>query len=174
MFNVSTRGVTHPNVVVGMAIFTGGLLQFMAGMWSFPRGDVFAATAFSSYGCFWMSYATILIPASGIQAAYSDPQELNNAIGIFLITWMMVTILFILPVIRRNLSFVVLLSTLALAFALLAAGAFTGMENITKGGGVVGIIVALIAYYIGASETLSAEARPVARLPLGVWYVNDV
>ena len=44
MFNVNARSVHTPNVVVGMAIFTGGLLQFMAGMWAFPKGDVFGAT----------------------------------------------------------------------------------------------------------------------------------
>ena len=115
MYNVNTRGVHAPNVVVGMAIFSGGLLQFMAGMWEFPRGNTFGATgnalhslfdtfrvfitphfsfaALSSYGAFWMSYATILIPSSGIIAAYADPQELENALGIYLITWFMVTVL---------------------------------------------------------------------------------
>ena len=44
MYNVNTRGIHTPNVVVGMAIFTGGLLQFIAGMWEFPRGNVFGAT----------------------------------------------------------------------------------------------------------------------------------
>ena len=44
MFNVNTRGIQTPNVVVGMAIFAGGLLQFIAGMWEFPRGNVFGAT----------------------------------------------------------------------------------------------------------------------------------
>ena len=44
MFNVNTRGIQTPNVVVGMAIFSGGLLQFIAGMWEFPRGNVFGAT----------------------------------------------------------------------------------------------------------------------------------
>jgi len=54
LFNVSTRGIHTPNVVVGMAIFTGGLLQFIAGMWEFPRGNVFGATAFLlmvAFGC---------------------------------------------------------------------------------------------------------------------------
>lgn len=27
-----------------MAIFTGGLVQLLAGMWEFPRGNVFGAT----------------------------------------------------------------------------------------------------------------------------------
>jgi len=44
MYNVSARGIHTPNVVVGMALFTGGLLQFLAGMWEFPRGNAFGAT----------------------------------------------------------------------------------------------------------------------------------
>ncbi|CAA7259419.1 unnamed protein product [Cyclocybe aegerita] len=170
MYNVNVRGVHEPNVVVGMAIFTGGLLQFMAGMWEFPRGNVFGATAFSSYGCFWMSYATIFIPASGILAAYdNDPQGLRNALGIYLVTWFMVTFLFALVCIRKNNSFVILLSVLTIAFILLASAEFTGKAVLTKAGGVFGIITALIAYYIGFSEMLSAERRPIGRLPIGAW-----
>ena len=44
MFNVNTRGIQTPNVIIGMAIFAGGLLQFIAGMWEFPRGNIFGAT----------------------------------------------------------------------------------------------------------------------------------
>jgi succinate-acetate transporter protein len=49
--------------------------------------------AFSSYGAFWMSYATILIPASGIIDSYAKapPEELSNALGIYLITWAIFT-----------------------------------------------------------------------------------
>ena len=44
MFNVGTRGIQTPNVIVGMAIFAGGLSQFIAGMWAYPRGNIFEAT----------------------------------------------------------------------------------------------------------------------------------
>ena len=44
LVNVQTRGVKEPNVVVGMALFTGGLAQLLAGMWEFPRGNTFGAT----------------------------------------------------------------------------------------------------------------------------------
>ena len=51
-----------------------------------------SVAAFSSYGAFWMSYATILIPSSGIIDAYAKaPEELSNALGIYLITWFMFT-----------------------------------------------------------------------------------
>ncbi|KAJ3739320.1 FUN34 transmembrane protein [Lentinula detonsa] len=170
MYNVGTRGISHPNVVVGMAIFAGGLTQFIAGMWEFPRGNVFGATAFASYGSFWMSYATIFIPGSGIMAAFTNPQELNNAIGIYLISWFMITVFFLLAVLRRNVAFTVLLSALSVALLLLAVAEWNGMEQLQKGGGVFGIITGLIAFYIGVSELLRAESRAVARLPLGLLH----
>ncbi|KAJ7098509.1 FUN34 transmembrane protein [Mycena belliarum] len=169
MFNVQTRGIAHPNVVVGMAIFAGGLTQFIAGMWEFPRGNVFGATAFSSYGAFWMSYATLFIPSSGIQAAYTDPDEFASAVGIYLVAWLMVTLFFLLAVLRKSIAFTALLSALSVAFACLAAAEFSGSATVTKAGGIFGIITAFIAYYMGVSELLRAERRPVASLPLGVW-----
>jgi len=172
LFNVSTRGIHTPNVVVGMAIFTGGLLQFIAGMWEFPRGNVFGATAFSSYGCFWMSYAAIFIPGSGILAAYTDPQELANAVGLYLTVWFMFTVMLIPVVIRKNLAFTILLTTLAIAFILLAAAEFTNKASLTKGGGAMGIITAFVAYYIAVSELLAAEERPIVRLPQGAFLAS--
>jgi len=170
MFNVGTRGVSHPNVVVGMAIFAGGLTQFIAGMWEFPRGNVFGATAFSTYGSFWMSYATIFIPGSGILATFSNPQELNNAIGLFLITWFIVTFIFLLAVIRRNIAFSILLALLDIAFALLSAAEFTGSAAVQKAGGAFGIMTGIVAFYIGASELLHAEPQAIARLPQGLLH----
>jgi succinate-acetate transporter protein len=115
LYNIGTRGVATPNVVVGMAVFCGGLAQLLAGMWEFPRGNTFGATgaygslfpgylgnslrqlshllAFTSYGAFWMSFATILIPGSGVAAAYTNTNEFHNALGIYLMTWFIVTFL---------------------------------------------------------------------------------
>ncbi|KAF8801577.1 hypothetical protein BYT27DRAFT_7226766 [Phlegmacium glaucopus] len=161
LYNVNTRGIHTPNVVVGMAMFTGGLLQFIAGMWEFPRGNVFGATAFASYGCFWMSYAAILIPGTGIVAAYTDPQELANAIGLYLVVWLMLTLMLLPCVIHKSISFTILLVLLAVAFILLAVAEFMG--------GIVGIMTALVAYYIAMSDILAAEDRPIVRLPQGNW-----
>jgi succinate-acetate transporter protein len=43
LYNIQTRGINAPNVVVGMAIFCGGLAQLLAGMWEFPRNNAFGA-----------------------------------------------------------------------------------------------------------------------------------
>ena len=42
-----------PDVVwLGLALFYGGLVQLLAGMWEFRNRNVFGATAFSTYGGF--------------------------------------------------------------------------------------------------------------------------
>ena len=38
-----------------------------------------------------MSFATILIPGSGVVASYPSLEEFANALGIYLIVWFMVT-----------------------------------------------------------------------------------
>jgi uncharacterized protein len=168
LFNVQAGGVATPNVVVGMAIFTGGLVQLLAGMWEFPRGNIFGATAFSSYGAFWMSYATILIPSSGIIDAYSKspPEELSNALGIYLITWGMFTCLMLIAVLKKNISFVLLFAFLTATFVVLAIAEFTLKPSIAKAGGALGIITAFIAYYCAVSELLVKE-ESLFSLPLG-------
>jgi succinate-acetate transporter protein len=166
MYNVQTRGIKEPNAVVGMAAFCGGLAQLLAGMWEFPRGNVFGATAFTSYGAFWMSFATILIPGSGIVAAYKSPEEFNNALGIYLIAWFMVTFFLLIAALKKNFTFIALFVFLTLTFGVLAAGAFTGMEHVTIAGGGLGIVTAFIAFYGALSELLVPE-ESLFTLPLG-------
>jgi len=174
LINVQTRGIEHPNIVIGLAFGYGGLVQLLAGMWEFSRMNMFAATAFSSYGAFWLSYATILVPSSGVIAAYAeDPVgELDNAIGIFLITWFMVTFMFFLVSLRKSVAFIALFGFLSLTFALLAAGAWSAKVHVTKAGGGCGIVTAFVAYYIGFAELLAAEALAPVKLPLGTFTSN--
>jgi uncharacterized protein len=45
----------------------------------------------------------------------------------------------------------------------------TTSGHLAKAGGALGIITALIAYYIGLSELLAAEKAAVVALPIGVF-----
>ncbi|KAL0579073.1 hypothetical protein V5O48_002915 [Marasmius crinis-equi] len=165
-YNTTVRGIHTPNIVIGMALFCGGLAQFLAGMWEFPKGNTFGATAFTSYGAFWLSYATIFIPGSGVLAAYTDKKEQASAVGIYLMTWMTVTFLFFIVALRKSASFIALFGFLTITFMCLGIGDLAGQPNATKAGGVLGVITALIAYYIGLSEMLTAEKAAVVQLPL--------
>jgi len=170
LINAQTRGVQEPNAVVGMAIFCGGLAQLLAGMWEFPRGNIFGGSAFTSYGAFWMSFATIFLPGSGILAAYDGKEDqLTSALGIYLVTWTIVTFLFFIVTLRKAVCFIALFGFLTVTFGALAAGMFVGNATVTKVGGILGVITALIAYYIGLAEMLNAEDMAIVRLPLGAF-----
>jgi succinate-acetate transporter protein len=169
LYNASTRHITKPNAVVGMALFCGGLCQLLAGMWEFPSGNTFGATAFSSYGAFWLSYAAILIPGSGILAAYEGGNELSSALGIYLITWAMVTFFFFIASLRKPIAYPLLFGFLTVTFCCLAGGEWGQSPSSSKAGGVLGAITAMIAYYIGVADMLADEPKAVFRLPLGAF-----
>jgi succinate-acetate transporter protein len=113
MFNVQARGITTPNVVLGMALGYGGLVQLIAGVEEFVCGNTFAATAFSSYGGFWLSFASkscsyqfeqwirvdmiaFYIPSLGVTTAYETEGELDSALAIYLSAWGIVTLIFLI------------------------------------------------------------------------------
>src|SRR3984885_14802649 len=57
-------------MVLSMGIFYGGLAQVIAGIMEWKKGNTFAATAFTSYGMFWLSLVALLIlPKSGLGVA---------------------------------------------------------------------------------------------------------
>jgi len=157
LYNVGARHIAAPNLVVGMAVGVGGLCQLLAGMWEFAAGNTFGATAFSSYGGFWISFALILIPGSGIGAAYTDPTQFDAALGIYLITWFVFTFIMWIGTFKASLSLNGVFFFLWITFALLAAGAFLGNTSVHKAGGWFGIVTALVAYYTGAAGLYTSE-----------------
>ncbi|KAB5593562.1 hypothetical protein CTheo_3028 [Ceratobasidium theobromae] len=160
-----------PNAVVGMAMGVGGLCQLLAGMWEFAAGNTFGATAFSMYGGFWISYGLIFWPGSGILAAYTGAaaSQLPSALGIYLITWMVITFLLFLATFRSSVALCSVFFFLVLTFMMLAISEFTGNLSVHKAGGILGIITALIAFYTGSAGLYSPDAGyfvlPVGDLP---------
>ncbi|KAI9452104.1 Gpr1 family protein [Lactarius psammicola] len=168
LYNVHARGIDTPNVVVGMALFCGGLAQLLAGMWEFATGNTFGATAFTSYGAFWLSFAALLIPSSGIGEAYAkspNPAKEADAIAIYLTAWAIVTFLFFIATLRKSIGLSVLFCSLTITFVLLAIADFRGDESFGKAGGAFGIITALVAYYCGLAELLTED--DLFTIPLG-------
>jgi hypothetical protein len=167
MYNVGARGVSVPNAVIGMACFVGGLAQFAAGMWEFATGNTFGATAFTSYGGFWLAFSAFLHPDYGVAEAYAKtPDELPNAIGIFLASWFIVTFIFLMATLRVNVALVALFFLLDLTFLLLMVANFSGMASIAKAGGAFGIVTAAVAFYAGAAQLLTEE-NSLFTLPVG-------
>lgn len=84
--DMGVRDITKPNIVVALAYGYGGLVQLLAGMWEMAVGNTFGATALSSYGGFWLSFAIILTPGFQIRAALEEvsPAPFLDSFGLYL------------------------------------------------------------------------------------------
>ncbi len=157
--------ISAPNIVLGLALFYGGLVQLVAGVQEFRAGNTFGATAFCSYGGFWLSIGVIFTPAFGVLDAYKGA-ALGTALGVYLLGWTIFTGLMFLGTLRANLALIVVFGLLFVTFLLLALGALTGSAGLTVFGGILGILTALAAWYTALAGIL-ASGKQMFSLP--VW-----
>ncbi len=157
-------------VVVGLAIFYGGIVQLVAGIQEFRAGNTFGATAFCSYAGFWMALGIVLLPPAGLDAALVKEATLAQALGAFLLGWTIFTLLLLLGALRTNLALIALLTFLFLTFLALTIGqlvtAYGGNGTVwIQIGGWLGIITALIAWYTALAGIL-ASTKSMFTLPV--------
>ena len=90
--NTVWTGAATTYITIAFALFFGGLVQLLAGMWEFRRNNMFAATAFSSYGGFWLSYGIYVILTSGGVI----PESGGEGLQMMLSLWGILTFFFFL------------------------------------------------------------------------------
>jgi succinate-acetate transporter protein len=152
---------TEP-IVFGLALTYGGLAQLLAGMWEFKKGNTFGATAFASYGAFWLSFwAFVTFYAPKVPAA-----DAAQAVGIFLLAWGIFTLYMWVASFRTTAAVNVVFFLLTITFFLLAFGEFKGSTSLTKLGGYSGLITAAAAWYASfAGVTNSTFGKTVLPNP---------
>src|SRR3954468_10120820 len=82
-FNAGIVGDAGEPIVLGLALAYGGLAQMLAGMWEFRNNNTFGATAFTSYGAFWLS----LWAFNQFFAAKVPDSVAGDAVGLYLVAW---------------------------------------------------------------------------------------
>jgi uncharacterized protein len=141
---------------LGYAFAYGGVAQLLAGMWEFRNRNVFGATAFSSYGAFWIGaglYIELVVPAAKPTAAQlgNDLAWITLAFLIFN-TYMLIFSLFV------NKAVFSVFLTLEITELILIIGNFGSSTNAIKLGGYLGIITAATAWYTSAAGVLNGLA----------------
>src|SRR2546429_7262446 len=162
----SNAGLFKVNaIVIGLAFFYGGLVQLLAGLQEFKAGNTFGATAFCSFGGFWLAFGVTLTPAFNVVNAYGgDTPAFHTALGYFLLGWTIFTAWMFLASLRTNLALMGVFLFLALTFLALTIG-FLGSASLwIQIGGWLGIITALIAWYTALAGVL-ASSKSVFALP---------
>ncbi|MEO6887674.1 MAG: acetate uptake transporter [Ktedonobacteraceae bacterium] len=145
-----------PNIVLGLALFYGGIVQIIAGIQEFRAGNTFGATAFCSYGGFWLALGSVFVPAFGIVAAYAKGGDFHTALGYFLLGWTIFTFLMLLGTLRSNLALIAVFLLLFLTFLALTIAELGGGSAFGQIGGWLGILTALAAWYTALAGVLSS------------------
>jgi succinate-acetate transporter protein len=152
-----TIGNSAGTAFLGYALAYGGGAQFIAGMWEFRNKNVFGATAFSTWGAFWIGLFFWIKNA---------PAASGHDLGWILIGFAIVNAYLLLFSTQVNLAVFTVFLLLELLLVLLIIGNFLSSPGWTQFAGYVGVATALAAWYTSAAG-LSHGLNGKIQLPVG-------
>jgi succinate-acetate transporter protein len=157
---------------IGAALFYGGLIQLLAGMWEFRNRNVFGATAFSTYGGFWLSlgvFVTFISMSKSFAGLLQGP-DVDNSLAWFLLAFAIFNTYMLFWATRVSIAVTLVFLTLEITELLLVIGFFRLGDGMSPYwlhvGGWAGIVTALVAWYTSAAGVVNGMS-PKAVLPVG-------
>ncbi|CAO3571129.1 unnamed protein product [Mortierella alpina] len=179
LYNLRAGGLTQDapaGFLIATTLFYGGMGQLLAGIMEFINGNSFGGTVFVSYGLYWTSYATLLLPSFGITpgtAVSAFTPDFMIQFGFMSLGWSVFTFLLWTLTWRSNLATSVLFFLLAVTFLLesVANLALMGPGNaVQKAAGGVGVANGILAWYCAMallSGKRGEQANSYYELPVG-------
>ncbi|MFP4125508.1 MAG: acetate uptake transporter, partial [Alphaproteobacteria bacterium] len=138
-------------MILAMAVFYGGIAQVFAGVFEWRKNNTFAATAFISYGFFWLTLAGIItFPSLGL----AEPAS-QTAMAAYLGMWGLLSFVLFIATFRLNRALQLVFFLLTVAFTLLAVGDLTGSPMLKTIAGWEGIVLGFCAIYTGLAQVLN-------------------
>jgi uncharacterized protein len=155
MFKAGLLNSAGEPVVLGLALVYGGLVQLLAGMWEFRRGNTFGAVAFASNGAFWLSYWAL----AQFFAGRIPGGELGSAVALFYISWAIVTALLWVASTQTTAVVSLMLFLLTLTYLLLGIGDAGTHSELTKIGGWFGLASAAVGLYGALASVINSTVE---------------
>jgi succinate-acetate transporter protein len=160
VLSMSNTGIVPSSAaVLGLALFYGGIAQVLAGLWEFYNRNTFGATAFTSFGAFWLSFWYLESTGGNVEAGAAG-------MGTFLLAWTIFTLYMSVAARKTNGSIFAVFVALTITFLFLTIGAYTGITAVHQLGGWFGILTALLAWYGSFAVVFNSTA---GRAVLPVW-----
>ncbi len=163
LINAGILSAHAMGAVLPLALAYGGLCQLLAGMWEFKKGNTFGATAFTSYGAFWISFYLLVGNLS------SMGKDAGTAVGVYLLLWGVFTLYMFFGSFFTNKALFFVFLFLALTFF------FLGFENMggssTSVGGYLGLITGVLALYTSFAGVMNNTANRTI-LPVGTPFAK--
>ncbi len=154
-------------VAIPVLFVFGGLAQFLAGMWSYSRGNVLGTVAFCSFGSFNVAFALLLLMQAvhTVNNLLAPGSDQSKVAGVFILMFALISAYLAYAALSDNTMIAVILAVLALAYLADGTGTWIGGSNIVLAiGGYAGIVASLLAFYESAAIVVNAmrgrEALP--------------
>ncbi len=123
LFNFYSIGIFPLSApVLALGIFYGAAGQVVVGVYEWRRNRIFAATAFTAYGLFWLSLiALTILPRAGF-GQLPDPSAMTAYLGV----WCLFTLILCIAALQLNRILQLVFATFFLYLLLRTAGASLG------------------------------------------------
>ena len=151
-------------IEAGMALFYGGVVLLVVGIFEFRAGNNFTGTVFSSFAAFWLAFGFLLLPGSSLIAEMAKEGSFLPAVGLLLLVWTIIAAMFTICVLRTTTTLLVTFVVLTLTLLSLTIFYLGGAAFFNTLGGYLGIITSLLAWYIGLAGILP-YINPSIKLP---------
>jgi succinate-acetate transporter protein len=163
--NTNMLGASVQSIVLGLALFYGGLAQLLAGMWEFVKGNTFGAVAFGSFGAFWLSFWYLInhLPTR------APALDVLHGVAVYLLVWTIFTAYMTVGALRTTGAITAVFVLLTLTFLVLTIGWFTesvgefarNSNTWIHVGGWLGLITALAAWYASFATVTNSTFKRV-------------
>ena len=161
MFSTGLLDQSGAPVILPVALAFGGVLQVLAGMWEFRRGNTFGAVVFGTIGALWGSYWLL----EHFNVGQIPGSELGAALGLFYIAWAIATAVLWVASTQTTAVVSLVLFLLTVSLVLIGIGDAGAHTELVKVGGWFGLASALVAIY-GALASVVNSAAERTLLPL--------
>ena len=154
LLNIHNAGFYGFNtMILGMGVAYGGIAQVIAGIQEWKKGNTFGATAFTSYGLFWLSLVALLM--------FPGTAPDKTATASYFFMWGLFTGVMFIGTLRLNRALQVVFGTLTILFLMLcirdatATSAADFSKTFGKIAGYEGIICGASAIYAALAQVLN-------------------
>ena len=161
--NANWMGAATGSAWLGYALAYGGGAQLLAGMWEFRNRNVFGATAFSTYGGFWIG---LFLWVQFVAPHAASASAADHDLGWILLAFAIFNTYMLIMSTQLNLAVFGVFLTLELTEIVLFIGNFEGNSSIVHVGGYLGVITAAVAWYTSAAGVSNGMGGRI-KLPVG-------
>ena len=149
LHNAGLTALTSP--ILAMALIYGGVAQVIVGIMEWKKNNSFGMLTFGSFGCFWISFATLLmLPALGLAKAPGAVE-----LAAFLSIWGLFALGLFICTLAMHRLLQITLAAVVLLVVLLVAAELTGIASVLVLAGIVGVIAGALALYMGMGQVIN-------------------